>query len=322
MRDPRLVAAENPVLEALPNAVVAVDAHGAIVYVNPQVRATFGYESDELIGRPVEVLLPERDTARHVAHRDGYSTHPVARPIGIGLDLIGRRKDGSEFPVEIGLAPVQTSDGLQVFATIIDITARATADRARAAVDRARAAQDRSDAAREHARLEAELDSAHLDDLTGAYRREVGTLALSHEIDRARRGDGRFVIAFVDVDGMKAVNDRDGHAAGDRVLRTLVSTMRSNLRSFDPIVRYGGDEFVCGIGGVDLDEAERRFDLIGRAVLNAVGVGITVGLATHTADETLDQLTARADAALLDARRKRHEQHVRFPRARHASPKE
>jgi len=322
MRDPRLVAAQNPVLEALANAVVAVDAHGAIVYVNPQVGATFGYESDELIGKPVEVLLPERDTVRHVAHRDGFNAHPVARPIGIGLDLIGRRKDGSEFPVEIGLAPVQTSDGLQVFATIIDISARATADRAHAALDRARAARDRSDAARERARLEAELDSAHLDDLTGAFRREVGTLALSHEIDRARRGDGRFVLAFVDVDGMKVVNDRDGHAAGDRVLQTLVSTMRSNLRSFDPIVRYGGDEFVCGIGGVDLDEAERRFDVIGRAVLDAVCVGITVGLAAHAADETLDQLTARADAALLDARRKRDEPHVRFPRARHASSKE
>jgi diguanylate cyclase (GGDEF)-like protein len=187
------------------------------------------------------------------------------------------------------------------------IRARSEADRLRAATDRERAAQDRADAARERARLEAELDHAHLDDLTGAFRREMGRLALSHEIDHARRGDGRFVIAFVDVDGMKGVNDRDGHAAGDHVLRTLVAAMRSHLHSFDPVVRYGGDEFVSGLGGADVEEVERRFRLIRQAVQNDVGIGISVGLATLAANETLDEVTARADAALLDAKKRRVE---------------
>jgi diguanylate cyclase (GGDEF)-like protein len=155
--------------------------------------------------------------------------------------------------------------------------------------------------------LEAELQSAHLDDLTGAFRREMGRLALNHELDRAQRADGRFIIAFVDVDGLKTVNDRDGHAAGDHVLKTLVWTMRSNLRSFDPIVRYGGDEFVCGLGGVDHDVVARRFDVIDRSVEHDVGVGISVGLAAVSADETLDQLTARADADLLTAKKRRGE---------------
>src|SRR5262249_2338892 len=106
----------------------------------------------------------------------------------------------------------------------------------------------------ERARLEAELQRAHLDALTGAFRRAVGRLALRNEIERARRADGRFVIAFVDVDDLKGVNDRDGHAAGDRVLRTLAATMRANLRSYDPIVRFGGDEFVCGISSIDPGE--------------------------------------------------------------------
>ena len=90
-----------------------------------------------------------------------------------------------------------------------ELAARAAADRARAAADRERAAKDRAEASRERARLEAELRSAHLDELTGAYRREMGQLALSHEIDRARRSDGRFVVAFVDVDRLKDVNDHD-----------------------------------------------------------------------------------------------------------------
>jgi GGDEF domain-containing protein len=126
--------------------------------------------------------------------------------------------------------------------------------------------------------LASELLSANLDDLTGAFRREMGRLVLNHEIDRARRGDGRFVIVFADVDGLKRVNDRDGHAAGDHVLETVVWTVRSNLRSFDPIVRYGGDEFVCGLGGVDHDVVARRFEVIDRSVQSDVGVGISVGL--------------------------------------------
>ncbi len=155
--------------------------------------------------------------------------------------------------------------------------------------------------------LASELLSANLDDLTGAFRREMGRLVLNHEIDRARRGDGRFVIVFADVDGLKRVNDRDGHAAGDHVLETVVWTVRSNLRSFDPIVRYGGDEFVCGIGGIDLAEVERRFDTIGRALRGSVGVGISVGLAGLEPDDTLERLTARADAALLEAKKRRGE---------------
>ena len=186
--------------------------------------------------------------------------------------------------------------------------ARGAAARSRAAASEDRAAQSQAGAVRERARLEAELLSANLDDLTGAFRREIGRLALNHEIDRARRGDGRFVIVFADVDGLKRVNDRDGHAAGDHVLETVVWTMRSNLRSFDPIVRYGGDEFVCGLGGVDHDVVVRRFEVIDRSLRSDVGVGISVGLAGLEPDDNLDLLTARADAALLAVKKRRGSQ--------------
>ena len=189
---------------------------------------------------------------------------------------------------------------------LAEITARSAADRGRAAADRLKAAEDRAAAAQERARLQAELHGTHLDDLTGAFRRETGRLALRHEIDRARRADGRFVVAFVDVDWMKTINDRDGHAAGDHVLQALVSTIRSNLRSFDPVMRYGGDEFVCGVGGVDVDEVERRFEAINRALQSEVGAGISVGLAGLEPDDTLELLMARADAALLDAKKRRN----------------
>jgi diguanylate cyclase (GGDEF)-like protein len=180
-----------------------------------------------------------------------------------------------------------------------ELRAQAASDRARAAEDRARAASDRASASGERARLEAEVHDAHLDELTGAYRREMGRLAITHEIARVRRSGGPLVVAFVDVDKLKAVNDRDGHAAGDRVLQSVVRSMRARLRSFDPIMRYGGDEFVCGLGGADLAEAERRFNLIGLAIEADAGVGISVGLAELEPGDTADLLTERADAAML-----------------------
>ena len=129
-------AGHGPVLDASPNPIVAVDGSARITYANPQVEKTFGYTSNELLGQPIELLLPDRISERHIAHRDGFLAHPVARPMGIGLDLSGRRKDGSEFPVEISLSPVETSDGLQVFATVVDITARKAADAALAESER------------------------------------------------------------------------------------------------------------------------------------------------------------------------------------------
>ena len=133
----------------------------------------------------------------------------------------------------------------------------------------------------------------------------MGRLALRNEIERARRSDGKFVIAFIDVDGLKGVNDRDGHAAGDRILRTLAATMRANLRAYDPIVRFGGDEFICGISSVDPGEVQHRIGVIDQSLRNATGVGITAGLASLTSNESLDELTARADAALIEAKRNR-----------------
>ncbi len=110
------------VVEAAPNPMVIADQTGRITLVNSQSLAKFGYEREELIGQPVEVLVPERFRDGHPGHRGGYLLAPVARPIGTGRELFGRRKDGSEFPVDISLSPVDTADGLQVIAAVTDIT--------------------------------------------------------------------------------------------------------------------------------------------------------------------------------------------------------
>jgi len=240
----------------------------------------------------------ERETIGH--DRDLTATHRDLN--ATARDEAGTSRDQRA----TGPARPSIEPQASLIAQLDELRAQATVDRARATADRARAAADRASAARERARLEAELRSAHLDELTGAYRREMGRMALSHEIDRARRSDGRFVLAFVDVDRLKAVNDRDGHAAGDRVLQAVVQAIRTRLRSFDPIIRYGGDEFVCGLGGTDLAEAKRRFASIGVALEADARVGISVGLAALAAGDTADQLTERADAAMLKVKAQHH----------------
>jgi diguanylate cyclase (GGDEF)-like protein len=206
----------------------------------------------------------------------------------------------------VDLARSITDPDNELLRQLDELSAVAAAARARAAADRERAAQDRASAARERARLEAELRLAHLDQLTGTYHREMGQMALSQEIDRARRADGRFVVAFVDVDGLKAVNDLEGHAAGDRVLQLVARAIRTNLRSFDPIIRYGGDEFVCGLGGANLSDAMIRFRSIEKTLKSDANVGISVGFSVLGAGDTVGAMTERADAAMLQVKAQHH----------------
>jgi diguanylate cyclase (GGDEF)-like protein len=185
---------------------------------------------------------------------------------------------------------------------------RAGHDRTRAAADRSAAGSDRAAAAEDRARAAIELRHAYHDDLTGALRREMGEVALQHELDRARRGDGLLVLAFVDVDKLKALNDRDGHNAGDRLLKAVVNTMRNRLRSFDPVVRYGGDEFVCAMAGADSVDASERFVEIKEALARDYDeAAISVGVVELRADETLDELITRGDAALYEAKRRQRQ---------------
>ncbi|HEX8102745.1 MAG TPA: GGDEF domain-containing protein [Solirubrobacteraceae bacterium] len=176
---------------------------------------------------------------------------------------------------------------------------RAAADRAQAAADRKRAARDRAQARADREALMQQLLIAETDALTGARTRGAGLTDLERELDRAHRTRGRLVVAYVDVVGLKAVNDRHGHAAGDALLQRAVRAIRTQLRSYDLIVRVGGDEFVCAMSGATLRDARRRFSAV-RAALAASPepCEVKVGFADLTPAERAEQLIARADADL------------------------
>ncbi len=112
------------ILEAIPDAVVAVNQQGVIIRVNSQTEALFGYTRDELIGQKIEMLVPDRQRPQHHLHREHFHQQPKIRRMGSGLDLYGRRRDGSEFSVEISLSPIATGDGTMVLSVIRDISDR------------------------------------------------------------------------------------------------------------------------------------------------------------------------------------------------------
>ena len=111
-------------LELAPDAMIIIDEHGKIAIVNGQAEEMFGYQRSEMLGQRIEMLLPERLRRVHVGHRSGYGLDPRLRPMGQGQDLVARRKDGTEFPVEISLSPVKANNGRFVSSVIRDVTER------------------------------------------------------------------------------------------------------------------------------------------------------------------------------------------------------
>ncbi|GAB1722392.1 MAG: putative Histidine kinase [Nitrospira sp.] len=125
------------VVESAPNGMLMIDPQGTITMVNKQVEAMFGYSREELLGQPVELLIPQRFRLNHPRHRTGYFSAPASRAMGVGRELFGLHKDGTEFPVELGLNPIDTPKGQLALASIVDISPRKKTER-----DLAKAAQD------------------------------------------------------------------------------------------------------------------------------------------------------------------------------------
>jgi diguanylate cyclase (GGDEF)-like protein len=187
---------------------------------------------------------------------------------------------------------------------------RARIERELATLEREQAAADREQAEMNRAQTERIIAAASHDDLTGALRRDAGFRRLEEEINRARRSRHSIVLVFVDVDGLKRVNDRLGHMAGDDVLRAVVAELRNSLRSYDLIIRFGGDEFLCVLVDASANEARAHLEDVERDVSSKVdGASISFGLTELEASDDVGNLIARADFDMMRQRALRRRAH-------------
>jgi len=220
-RDQLLVGSEKKfraLLESAPDAMVIANSHGHITLANAQAERMFGYSREELIGQSIRVLIPERLRDRHRAHQRNYLRDAKARPMGSDLELNGRRKDGSEFPVEISLSPLETDEGTLVSSAIRDITERKRSE-------------------------ELLRELADRDGLTGLLNRRKFEERLAQEVALVDRYGGEAAMLLIDIDSLKDVNDTLGHACGDETIRNVGTVVASRIRSTDIVARVGGDEF-------------------------------------------------------------------------------
>ena len=276
--------------QAYEEAVQAIDVAEARLEEDntPETRSTnIGAES---------TLNPTHGLSRAGARPSDDSHSPDAR------DAIARTRDETAAERD-RVATVRDRLAETREEQIDDHDCAAAMQRAAAALDREHAVSDRRLAAADREHAAAERSAAGADELTGALRRGVGLAAVQREIERAHRTNGPLVLAFVDLDGLKEVNDSCGHAAGDRLLKRTAELITTHLRPYDVVVRIGGDEFVCSLHGIGTDAVRQRFELVSADLTTAPEAGsISVGLAEMKAGDSLDDLILKADLALLATR--------------------
>jgi PAS domain S-box-containing protein/diguanylate cyclase (GGDEF)-like protein len=276
-------------LESTPDPMVIVDDEGRIALVNGRVEQELGYERHELLGQPVEILLPERQRGGHPLFRAQYLADPVSRPMGAGLELFCRRKDGSEFPVDISLSPAREEEGLLVIAAIRDVT--------------------------ERKRLEQELvHHAFYDSLTGLPNRALLTDRLQVATQKVRQGArGPFALLCVGLDAFDAVASSLGTKAGDELLTTCADRLAAYALGSDTVARISDDVFVLvmeGLGGIaDATRlADRLLRDLGQSVEvagQAMFVGASAGVVLAGADyRSGDDVLRDAETAMRRARRR------------------
>jgi diguanylate cyclase (GGDEF)-like protein len=190
--------------------------------------------------------------------------------------------------------------------TRVAYRADAHRDRESAADDRRAAALDRQAAADELALAGERIEALMHDRLTGFYQAGAGMLELEREVLRCQRNGELFTLVFVDVDGLKVVNDSEGHLAGDQLILVVADAIKAVLRDYDLVVRYGGDEFLCGMQGMTEAQAVERFEAMQERLLEQRRGTASVGIAELEPGESVRDVISRADRAMYVAKASRN----------------
>lgn len=297
------------------DAVITIDERGIVDTFNLSAQRIFGYAHEEVVGRPVNMLMPEPYASQHDGYMQAYLQSGHTRIIGIGREAVGRRKDGGIFPMALAVTE-SIVDGRRIFTGVIrDLT---DSKQTQQALDAYRARLEILVAERTAALLEANRRLevlAGTDPLTGLANRRRLDQALQTEVARANRSGSTLCLAICDIDYFKRYNDRYGHPGGDRCLREVSRILGDSIRrAGDLCARYGGEEFAVVLPDLPLDDAI----VLMRAVLKEVWdralphesspaadrVTLSIGVAALDAANgiTTDGLLARADRALYEAK--------------------
>jgi diguanylate cyclase (GGDEF)-like protein/PAS domain S-box-containing protein len=276
---------ESVTLKAAPDGVLWVDDTGRILMANPAMETLTGYTTTELVGRNVDIFLPEHLRARHAQSMRGYFLAPQSRAMGL-MDLKLLRRDGQMLPVDISLGHWDDEGTEHAIAYIRDLTERKEFE-------------------------ESLRHQATHDELTGLPNRWLFRLQLNQALARAGRSGLRAAVLFLDLDYFKTVNDSFGHATGDALLVQVGSRIRSILRENDTLARMGGDEFAILI--TDLLDVDEAVSVAAKLLLSLqqsyrlqeqdVYSGGSLGLAFYPDDaQDSDTLLRYADMAMYQAK--------------------
>jgi diguanylate cyclase (GGDEF)-like protein/PAS domain S-box-containing protein len=279
------------VLDNVIDAVITIDENGLVQSFNAAATRMFGYAAHEVIGHNVRMLMPPPHRSRHDSYIKSYITTGRARIIGRGREAEGCRKDGSNFPITLGLSET-VRDGKPLFVGLVrDIS--------------------------ESKRAEAEIRRlAFYDGLTELPNRRLLMTRLAEAASNSERTGRAAAVFMLDLDNFKLLNDTRGHQAGDRVLRELASRLASRIRETDMVARLGGDEFIVLAQdlGSGMEEASRKAMTVGRQLLRVLSQPVSlgdyryqpsasVGVAVFAGDGVdVEALMKRSDLALYQAK--------------------
>ncbi len=219
-------------IEVAPNPMLVVAAGGTVVLVNRAAEHLFGYKASELVGQSIELLVPFRLRELHSGLRAGFEGSPETRPMGTHRELVAVTREGSIIPVEIGLSPVQTGDGLMVVCAISDLTTIKRTEEDLSAM-----------ASRLGKRNDELLELVATDNLTSLKNRRAFLDQLASQLETSVRYARPLSVLILDIDHFKGYNDEFGHLAGDEVLKRFAQILKKVARRSDFVARLGGEEF-------------------------------------------------------------------------------
>ncbi len=285
------VARNRAVIASAPDSVVAVDAEDRIIEFNPAAERTFDRRTQEVMGRPaVDLLVPPENRPAYLRGSRRLRENRSSRLLDRRIETTAMRRDGTTFPVELTITRVEGTEADEpiFYAFVRDISERRRGEEQLAYL-------------------------AYHDPLTGLPNRLMVEQELDLALARARRAGGAAALMFVDLDEFKEVNDRLGHAAGDRLLTAVAGRLRGVLRSTDVLARQGGDEFLVLLADLD-DDAALAAESVGTKLLEAlrepfvvagteVRTGASIGVSLYPVDGSdTEALMRLADAAMYQAK--------------------